>query len=433
MRLNWAGNVRFSTDRLLVPRSVDELCALLSGSGSGSGAGGRPPGRLEGRLHCLGTGHSFSDVADAEGTQISVAQLPHRIEVDAAVPAVTVSAGLRWGDLGPVLHGAGFALHTLGSLPHISVAGSCATGTHGSGERARCLAAAVRELELVTASGEVTTVRRGDPDFAGHVVALGALGVVTAVTLDVEPTYDVRQTVFERLPWEVAIDQLDAVLGCADSVSLFTTWRGDAVEQVWVKQRTPPGDPGKPVDLAWTGAVPADGPRHPIPGISAQWCTEQLGRPGPWYARLPHFRLEFTPSSGEELQTEYLVPRELAAQALTAVRELRERVSPLLQITELRTVAADDLWLSPAYRRDALAVHFTWVPDTAAVLPVVAEVERALRPFGARPHWGKVFTTGAEELSGLYPRLPDFRALVARLDPEGRFRNAFLERTVLTG
>jgi xylitol oxidase len=413
VRHNWAGNVRFSTDRVLLPRSVGELCAAVR---AGSG-----------HLHGLGSGHSFSDVADTDGTLVSLAELPPVIDVDPGASTVTVSAGLRWGDLAPDLHRAGFALHTLGSLPHISVAGSCATGTHGSGVRATCLAAAVRALEVVTASGELVTAHRGDPDFGGYPVALGALGVVTSLTLDVEPAYDMRQTVVEHLPWAVAIEQLDAVMGSADSVSLFTTWQGDTVEQVWLKQRIPA--PAR-VNLEWTGAVPADGPRHPIRGMSAQWCTEQLGRPGPWYARLPHFRLEFTPSSGEELQTEYLVPRQAGAQALAAVRDLRDQVSPVLQISEIRTVAADDLWLSPACGRDSLAIHFTWVPAADAVLPVVAEVERVLRPFGARPHWGKLFTMGADELAALYPRMPDFTALRRRLDPDGRFDNAFLGRVL---
>jgi alditol oxidase len=411
MLTNWAGNVHFSTERLEAPTSEAELREVVA----------RTPS-----LRCLGTAHSFSDVADTEGVLLSVARMPARVDVDGSTSTATVSAGTRWGDLAPVLHQAGYAIHNMGSLPHISIAGSCATGTHGSGDRLQCLAAAVAGLRIVTADGEVRTVRRGDPDFAAYVVSLGALGVVTEVTLDVQPTYDVRQTVFDRLPWDSVPEHLDTVMAAADSVSLFTTWRGAGIEQVWVKQRADTG--AEPVDLSFTGAVRADGPRHPIAVMPTDACTDQTGTPGPWYTRLPHFRLEFTPSSGEELQTEYLLPRSQGLAALEAVDRLRGRIAPVLQISEIRTVAADDLWLSPAYGRDSIAVHFTWVPDTEAVLPVVDAVEEALLPLGARPHWGKVFRAPASALEAGYEQLPAFRALAARLDPEGKFRNAYLDR-----
>ena len=417
---NWAGNVRFSTDTLHRPASLDELCSLVAASP---------------RVRCLGTGHSFSDVADTDGVLLTVADLPPRVEVDVEGRTAIVSAGLRWGEVAPVLHEAGVAVHTLGSLPHISVAGSVATGTHGSGDRARCLAGAVRGLEVVTARGDVVRVDRDTPDAAGRVVALGALGVVTAVTLDVEPTYDVRQVAFAGLPWAAVHEHLDDVMGVGDSVSLMTAWDPDVVDMVWIKQRVPAGsdgaDPAGLPDLTWAGARRTPGNQNVVTGEPEPNLTDQSGAPGPWYTRLPHFRLEFTPSAGEELQSEFLVPRDAAVEALRAVHALRERVVPVLLISEIRTVAADDLWLSPAYERDAVAIHFTWKPDPAGVLPVVREVERALAPFAARPHWGKVFVAGADELRPLYPKLAAFRQLVATEDPEGVFRNAFLERTVL--
>lgn len=409
---NWAGNVAFTAARLTRPRSVEELCDVVASAR---------------RVRALGTGHSFSPVADSDDVLVTVADLPRVVDVDPVAATARVSAGLRWGEIAPALHEAGLAVHTLGSLPHISVAGSVATGTHGSGDRHGCLATAVRALELVTPDGEVREIRRGDPDFAGCVVALGAVGVVTAVTLDLVPTYDVAQTVLDDLPLDVALDRLDDVLAAASSVSLFTTWRGPVVEQVWVKQRV--GDPT--ADLSWTGARPADGPRHPVPGADPVHCTRQDGVVGPWHERVPHFRLDFTPSSGDELQTEYLVPREHGADALRAVASVREVVAPVLQISEVRSVAADDLWLSPAYGRDSLAVHFTWVSDAARVLPAVAAVERALEPFGARPHWGKVFTTAPERVAALYPRMADARDLLLRQDPRGVLRNAFVDRYVL--
>jgi alditol oxidase len=407
---NWAGNVTFSASRLLRPRSVGELQDIVAGAG---------------RLKAVGTGHSFSTVADTVGELVTVADLPRMVAVDAEAATVTVSAGLRWGELAPELHAAGFAVHTLGSLPHISVAGSVATGTHGSGDGNGCLATAVSALDLVVPSGDVVRIARGDEGFDGSVVALGALGIVTSVTLDVEPTYDVAQVVYDDLPWDRALHHIDEVMGAAMSVSLFTTWRGAGFEQVWVKQRI--GDPA--ADLAWTGAVAADGPRHPVPGASADFCTQQGGVPGPWFERVPHFRLEFTPSSGEELQTEYLVPREHGADALRALDSIRELVAPVLQISEIRTVAGDTLWLSPAYGRDSLALHFTWVADTARVLPVVLEVERVLAPYDARPHWGKVFSPSP--VGDQYPRIAEFRALAQGYDPDGKLGNDFLDSCVL--
>jgi xylitol oxidase len=315
----------------------------------------------------------------------------------------------------------------MGSLPHISVAGSIATGTHGSGDRNGCLASAVTSLEMVVPSGDVVRVSRGDRDFDGAVVALGRLGVVTYLTLDVQPTYDVAQVVYDALPWDAALENLDDIMGAAMSVSLFTTWQGQGFEQVWVKQRI--GEAA--VDLSWTGAVPADGPRHPVPGTPAFHCTEQGGVVGPWFERVPHFRLEFTPSSGEELQTEYLVPRAHGVDALRAVAAIRERVASVLLISEIRSVARDDLWLSPAFDRDSLALHFTWIADTDRVLPVVSELEQVLAPFDPRPHWGKVFTPSY--VGARYPRIEDFADLARRYDPHGALGNEFVDRCVLPG
>jgi xylitol oxidase len=335
-----------------------------------------------------------------------------------------VSAGLRYGEVVGPLHEAGFALHNLGSLPHISIAGAIATGTHGSGVRNGTLASAVSALELVTADGSLLRLSRADdPDrFDGSVVTLGALGVVHVVELDVQPTYDLRLCVYDGLPLDRLTADLDLVLSSGYSVSVFWDWRGKDT-QVW--RRLDPADAPPPQE--WLGARAADGPRHPIPGLPGTMCTEQLGVVGPWHARLPHFRLEFTPSSGEELQSEWFVDRTDAAAALESLADLRERIAPVLQITEVRAIAADRLWLSPSAGRDTVALHFTWIADEAAVAPVVAAVEERLLAFGARPHWGKVFSTPPDVVRGLYDRFEDFEALVRELDPRGAFRNEMLE------
>ncbi len=416
-RTNWAGNVTFRAAGFQRPASVPELQRLVAG---------RP------RVRALGTGHSFSTIADTEGDQVSVAGLPPLTEIDSERNTVTVSAGLRYGELAATLDRAGRALRNLGSLPHISVAGSCATGTHGSGDGNGVLATSVSAVEMVTAEGDLVTLSRdADPDrFPGAVVALGALGILTRLTLDTVPSFAVRQYVYENLAAGQVAAHLDEIFGSAYSVSLFTDWRGPVFRQAWLKRRA--DVPGAAVAAPdWVGGVLADGPRNPVPGAPAASCTEQLGVPGPWYQRLPHFRLEFTPSAGDELQSEYLLPRGQAAAALDALGPLAVELAAVLQIAEIRTVAADGLWLSPCYQRDTVAFHFTWINDWAAVAPVLARIERRLAPFGPRPHWGKLFTTSPAAVAAQYPRMADFQRLIQDYDPAGKFRNDLLDRYLL--
>jgi xylitol oxidase len=406
---NWARNVVFTPERFVRPSSVEQVQELVAGAD---------------RARVLGTGHSFSEVAATRGLLLSLAELPLEVDVDAAASTVRVSAGARFGDLMGPLHAAGLALHNTGSLPHISVAGACATGTHGSGSGNRCLAAAVVELDLVGPEGALRTVRAGDPDFDGSVVALGLLGVVTSLTLRVQPAYDVRQYVYDDVPFEALVDDVDEVMDSAFSVSAFTRWRGPVFDMVWRKQLA--DAPAAPA--SWLGASLADSPRHPVLGMPVENATQQLGVPGPWHERLPHFRLEFTPSSGDEVQTEYLLPRSQGAPALKAIHAVRDAIAPALHVSEIRTVAGDDLWLSPAFGRPTAALHFTWVDDPALVTRAVAALEGALAGFEARPHWGKVFGMPRDLVRSMYPRLPDFEALVARHDPEGTFTNEFVHQ-----
>ncbi|RKN51034.1 FAD-binding protein [Micromonospora endolithica] len=406
-RRNWAGNVHYAARRFHQPASFDELRRLVAGSD---------------RLRVVGSGHSFNRLGDTTGDLVSLAGLPTAIALDRDAATVTVPGALRYGDLATHLHERGYALANLASLPHISVAGAVATGTHGSGERLGNLGAAVAGLELVTADGDLLTLdRRTEPEtLAGAVVSLGALGVVTRVTLDVVPTFALRQYVHLGLPRE----SLDAALSSAYSVSVFTDWRTPTLREVWRKQRAEEPPPA----ADWLGTTAADHPRHPVAGMPPEHCTPQLGEPGPWHERLPHFRLGFTPSSGEELQSEYLVPRSAAADVLAALDPVAHLIAPVLQVCELRTVAADRLWLSPAYDRDSLAVHFTWIADADRVRPVLAAVEQRLAPFAPRPHWGKVFDIVPAAVAATYPRYADFRALAARLDPAGVFRTDLLDR-----
>lgn len=409
---NWAGNITYRAREIRYPAAVEELRALVAHTD---------------RIRALGTGHSFNDLPDSPGVLVSLVDLPKVVDVDSAAEAARVSAGIRYAELARRLDGQGFALPALASLPHISVAGACVTGTHGSGLSHGILATAVSELDLVTATGDLVTVRRGDIDFDGAVVGLGALGVITSLTVDLVPAFEMRQDVYEGLDLQTAADHLSELFSGAHSVSLFTDWRDSRLTQVWVKRRTDEPEPAVSRS-SWFTATPATGPRHPVPGISPANCTEQMGVLGPWHERLPHFRPDFTPSAGEELQSEYLIPTQDGAAALRALDEIRDRIHPVLQVCEVRTVAADQLWMSPCYGRDTVAVHFTWIADTAAALPVVSLVEERLTGFDARPHWAKIFTTPPEEIERLYPRLHDFRDLIRRYDPTGTFHNPFLER-----
>ncbi|AWB85607.1 D-arabinono-1,4-lactone oxidase [Mycetocola zhujimingii] len=411
---NWSANHAYRARRIEAPSSVEDVQRLVADATA---------------VRALGTRHSFNPIADSADLLLSTSNLVFAPHIQEHERLVTVGAGMRYGELAGELQRNGWALSNLASLPHISVGGAIATGTHGSGNGVRSLAGSVAAVEIVTASGDVVQLRRGDADFEGAVVNLGALGVMTRVALDIEPTYDIEQTVFERLPFDAATSNFDAITGAAYSVSLFTTWRDpDVIDQVWLKRR-PGVDAAPPADLF--GAVPAPADRHPLPGISAVNCTAQMGVPGAWLDRLPHFRLDFTPSNGEELQSEFLVPRRHAVAALAAVRELADRISPLLQVCEVRTIAADTLWLSSAFETDAVGLHFTWLRKQAEVEALLPELEAALAPFDARPHWGKVFTADGAAIERLYPRIDDFRALAARFDPEGVFVNEFLAERVL--
>jgi alditol oxidase len=423
-RANWAGNVVFGAGRVHAPASVGGLQRLVAASP---------------RIRALGTRHSFSAVAvaDTDGGLVSVAGLPAVVELDSQHGTARVSAAMTYAGLAPLLDARGFAVANMASLPHISVAGACATGTHGSGLALGSLASAVCAVEMVTAPGDVVTLSRDDDPavFHGAVVALGTLGVVVRLSLDLVPAFEVSQHVYEDLPREQVDEHLAGILSAGYSVSLFTDWAssgsaGARIRQAWVKQRISPGagrSPRRPAapPAQWHGGHLASRPCHPVPGRPAEYTTEQLGIAGPWHERLPHFRPEFTPSAGAELQSEYLLPLTSARAAMRALDEISDLIAPLLQISEIRAVAADELWLSPSYQRDTVAIHFTWKDDARAVTGVLPAVERQLAPFQPRPHWGKLFTMAPQVVRDLYPRLADFQRLARHFDPAGKFGNPF--------
>lgn len=414
---NWAGNYQYSTDKLDQASSIPQVQDYV---------------KKHKNLKVLGTRHCFNGIADSTHNLVSLEGMDDVVSLDAKARTVTVDGRMKYGQLAPYLDKKGFALHNLASLPHISVAGACATGTHGSGVKNGNLATAVSGMELVTASGETRTLSRAkDGDaFNAAVVHLGALGVVTKVTLAIQPTFLMRQYVYENLPMEQLKNHFEAIMSAGYSVSLFTDWQKHRINEVWVKEKIGNAKAATAKSGHGTtdffGAKPATKNLHPIAELSAVNCTEQMGVPGPWYERMPHFRMGFTPSSGKELQSEYFVPRKNAVDAILAVERLRDQVSPHLMITELRTIDADNLWMSMAYKQPSLAIHFTWKQDWASVRKVLPLIEKELSPFNARPHWGKLFTLAPAQLQTRYEKMAAFKQVVKEYDPQGKFRNEFL-------
>lgn len=414
-RTNWSGNYTYSTDRLYEPQSVEDVQRLVKQCR---------------KLRALGARHSFNGIADSTENQISLVHL-NGMTLNREARTVTVGAGVTYSQLAPYLESQGYALPNLASLPHITVAGAIATATHGSGSKNGNLATPVSGLQVVTADGGLLALSReraGDR-FNGAVVHLGAIGVITSVTLNVEPTFQVAQVVYENLSMDQLERHLDEIFASGYSVSMFTDWQNHRISQVWVKRRVEAGRPPH-FDAEMLGAKAAGKNLHPLAGHSAESCTEQMGIPGPWYERLPHFRINFTPSSGTELQSEYLIPREKGYQAILAVEQLRDQITPHLFITELRTIEQDELWMSTAYRRPAMAIHFTWKPEWPAVKNVLPLIEAKLEPFDARPHWGKLFVMKAERIRTLYPEMSKYQELLAHYDEHGKFRNRFLEAVI---
>jgi alditol oxidase len=414
-RTNWAGNYTYSAKNLDLASTVEDVRHSI---------------HSQSHLKALGARHSFNGIADSLEDQISLKHF-EQIELDTKAKTVTVGAGVTYGQLAPYIDSRGFAVHNLASLPHISVVGACATATHGSGSKNGNLSTAVRAMEIVTANGDIATFSREKlgEKFPGTVVGLGALGVITKITLDLQPTFQVTQVVYENLSFSQLEHHLDDIFASGYSVSVFTDWQNHRATQVWIKRRVDQGPHANP-STDFYGAKPATRNLHPLAGHSAENCTEQMGIPGPWYERLPHFRMNFTPSSGAELQSEYFVPRKEGYAAINAVEQLRDVITPHLFISEFRTIAADDLWISPCYQRESMAIHFTWKPEWPAVKRVLPLIEEKLAPFGARPHWAKLFTMPPARLRSLYAKMSDYEAMLAQYDPNGKFRNEFINTNI---
>ena len=409
---NWAGNLTYSTNNVFYPATVRDVQSIVKKCD---------------KLRGLGTRHCFNAIADSKDNLLSSGKLNHISSLDAEKLTVTVGGGIRYGELAPWIDRKGFALHNLASLPHISVAGSIITATHGSGVKNGNLSSAVRGMEFVIADGSIVKLSRekDTENFNGAVVSLGALGIITEVTLAIQPTYQVRQLVFTKMPLDQLKDHFEDITSAGYSVSLFTDWQSEYINEVWIKYKVNPGIQHQDMDDFY-GAKPATKDLHPIIELSAENCTPQMGVPGPWYERLPHFKMGFTPSSGKELQSEYFIPRQHAVEAILAIQAMGKQIGPHLFITEIRTIASDNFWLSPCRNQESVAIHFTWKQEWDEVQKLLPLIEKELNPFNARPHWGKVFTMQPAVLDSRYEKMEDFKKLASYYDPKGKFRNDFL-------
>ena len=411
---NWAGNLEYSTSNVHYPETVDDVQGIVKKCS---------------KLRALGSQHSFNTIADSTENQVSLKRLKKVVSLDKGANTVTIEAGIKYGELCQYLHENNYALHNLASLPHISVAGSCATATHGSGVKNGNLATAVSAIEFVNAAGDVVVLsaKKDGEQFYGAVVGLGALGIVTKVTLDLLPAFNMQQVVYRDLPMKELENNFNAIVSSGYSVSLFTDWKNKNINEVWIKSRVEEGS--DPVEFAseFYGARLATKNMHPVEDQSAENCTEQMGVPGPWFERMPHFKMGFTPSTGKELQAEYFVPIEHAYEAIMAVEKLHEKITPHLFISEIRTVAADNLWMSPCYKKACVAIHTTWKQEWDTVINLLPLMEEQLAPFNPRPHWAKLFALAPAVLQSRIEKLADFKQLLNQHDPKGKFRNEFLD------
>jgi alditol oxidase len=413
---NWAGNLTYSTGNVHYPTSVEAIQEVV---------------RKCTKLRALGSRHSFNTIADSTENQLSLEKMNKVLSLDKTANTITVESGTRYGDFAPYLDENGYALANLASLPHITVAGACGTGTHGSGIKNGNLSTSVAAIEFVNAAGDVVTLSKNkDGDkFYGAVVNLGAIGILTKVTLDIIPTFKMKQVVYLNMPMSELKNNFDDLESKGYSVSLFTDWKDKNINEVWIKSRVVDGDVTTAVPELY-GAKPATKNMHPIASESAENVTDQMGIPGPWYERMPHFKMGFKPSAGKELQAEYFVPIEHAYEAMMAVEKLNEKITPHLFITEIRTINADELWMSPCYKQASATIHFTWKQETDAVMGLLPLIEAQLSPFNAKPHWAKLFTMQPAILQSRYEKLADFKQLVAEYDPAGKFRNEFLQKNL---
>ncbi|KAI1700234.1 d-arabinono-1,4-lactone oxidase domain-containing protein [Ditylenchus destructor] len=332
------------------------------------------------KLRVVGTRHSFSKIADSPNTMLSTLALKNIIGFDPTVPSITVQAGITYTDLNPFLPNYG----------------------------------------------------PNDPELKAIAVGLGAFGVITQVELEVEPTFNLTNYVFVNMPEQDIYDHFDEIENLGYSVQLFTDFSTPGVwDQVWVWVRSDENsNVGNMQNLY--GATRTHEQVTAIEALPPTYLMEQ-GKEQPWYYGLVDYHLGLSGFDGAEIQSEYFMPYENAIPAIQAVSNFSDLIAPRVYTMLIRTIKGDDLWMSESFNETTVAIHFTWKPNMTAVMEVLPQIEQALLPYGARPHWGKVFAQGPETYLHRYPKLNQWKQLAETLDPTHKFRNKFLEDTVFTG
>ncbi len=408
---NWAGNLSFSSKEFIEIDSVKKLQTIVSNARG---------------IKVLASGHSFSDIADTKDTLISIKNLSFEIGIDSNKREALVPAGMQYSDVSRYLEKHGWAVSNMASLGEVTIAGAILTGTHGSGSSNGILSTAVIGFEMVLESGSIlTTDRENSSDFPGFIVSLGALGVFTKYKLKIVPSFSIRQVVYENINIESIANNFDLVFDRAYSVSFFSNWAQNSTGQIWMKFL----DDSKPFNISsdWIDGNLAKVKQHPVKINDASPCTDQLATSGKWLDRLPHFKLNSSPVSGDEVQTEYLVDRRYVKQYISELAEIGDEIASKVYTTEIRTIKADDLWLSGAYERETVGFHFTWRKSDSLV-NFLPKIESILGKHDGRPHWGKLFDVPKDKLPSRYPKFSDFEVLLQKYDPNKKFRNNFINK-----
>jgi L-gulonolactone oxidase len=423
---NWGGNQACTPLSLERPSSEDELVALVHRAA----AAGE-------RVKVVGAGHSFTDIACTDGRMVSLDGYDHFLEVDTRAATVKVEGGITIAALGQALAEVGLAQPNLGDVAYQSIAGAISTATHGTGGRLGNISTQVKALSLVTADGVLECSAEDNADvFQAARVGLGALGVISTVTLQCVPAFTLRSIQAPRQLDEV-LDAVEDLVAANDHFEFFWIPHSDRVLAITNNRTDAPAHPPGKVSAYFNDIVMenhAFGLLQRLGRANTTWIPA-LGRVT---GRLLNARdvadVSHRVFANQRLvrfvEMEYALPRPALAAAVRDVRSMIDRQGLRISFpVEVRIAAADDIWLSTASGRDTgyIAVHvFQGLPFDR----YFREVEAIMNGYEGRPHWGKMHYQTAETLRPRYPHWADFIGVRDRLDPEGRFSNAYLDRVL---
>ena len=394
---NWVGNQSFTPAFAAAPRDVEEVASLV-----------RQAAERGVCVRVAGAGHSFTPVVETDGLLLDLSALRGVLDADAERKRATALAGTRIHDFYEPLWEAGLALRNQGDIDTQQIAGAVATATHGSGTRYTSLSGVVRGVQLVSATGEVRNIGDDEPDLLRAAqVAVGMLGVITRLELDVTDTYRLREQIGLR-PWDDVMEHWDQLVSQHRHFGFF--WLPSEQSAALYKLER---HGQRMTDQCYVKVYDEIGPDVPDDDTEGH-------RVDRWYRIFP---MVFDPNFDE---LEYYVALERGPQALHAVRELMlTRLPDSVYPLEVRTVGADDAFLSPQYQTATTSISVSGKPGTD-YWDYLRSIDALLAEFDARVHWGKLHFLTPERLQALYPRADDFIALRRELDPEGIFLNDHL-------